>query len=267
MDFTIKDLIVVIRILYVRLANKVAIITGAGSGIGEVTAKLFANEGATVVLVGRNLDKLNRVASGIKKNGNAIAIRADITNEGEVQTVAEQTLRQFAKIDILINNAAVINDPVAFHQTTDSAWKELVDTNLIGTFRMTRAVLPSMMEKNAGSIVNISSVAGMKAIERVPLAVYNCTKAGLIMFTKSIALEYSQHKIRCNCVCPGTVRSPFLQPYLEDEKARNMLEKAQPLGRIGEPADVAFAILYFASDEASWVTGAVLVVDGGVTIK
>jgi len=251
-----------------RLANKVGIITGAGSGIGEVTAKLFANEGATVVLVGRNLDKLNRVVSEIKKNGkNAVAIRADISNESEVQTVAEQTIRQLDRIDILVNNAGIINDPVQFHQTTDRVWNELINTNLIGTFRMTRAVLPSMMERKAGSIVNVSSVAGMKATEKVPLAVYNTTKAGIIMFTKSIALEYSQYKIRCNCVCPGTIRSPFLQPYLEDEKARKVLDAAQPLGRIGEPYDVASAIMYLASDEAGWVTGAVLVVDGGITSK
>lgn len=251
-----------------RLAKKVAIITGAGSGIGEVTAKLFANEGATVVLVGRNSDKLNRVASEIKKVGkNAVAIRADIRNESEVQTVAEQITSQFSRVDILVNNAATINDSVQFHQMSDRVWNELIDTNLIGTFRMTRAVLPSMMDRKAGSIVNVSSVAGMKANEKVPLAVYNTTKAGIIMFTKSIALEYSQYKVRCNCVCPGTVRSPFLQPYLEDEKARKVLDAAQPLGRIGEPEDVAFAILYLASDEAGWVTGAVLVIDGGITSK
>ncbi len=251
-----------------RLANKVAIITGAGSGIGEFTAKLFANEGATLVLVGRNLDKLNRVVSEMKKTGkNTVAIRADITNESEVQTVAEQTISQFDRVDILVNNAATINDPVQFHQMPDRVWNELIDTNLIGTFRMTRAVLPSMMERRAGSIVNISSVAGIKAIEKVPLAVYNTTKAGVIMFTKSIAMEYSQYKIRCNCVCPGTVRSPFLQPYLEDEKARKVLNATQPLGRIGEPEDVAHSILYLASDEASWVTGSVLVVDGGITSR
>ena len=251
-----------------RLASKVAIITGAGSGIGEVAAKFFAKEGASVILVGRNLDKLNRVASEIKSSGkNAVAVRADISNEGEVQAVAEQAIRQFDKIDILVNNAAIINDPVQFHEMPDRVWNELIDTNLIGTFRMTRAVLPSMIERKSGSIVNVSSVAGMKAIEKVPLSVYNTTKAGIIMFTKSIAVEYAQYNIRCNCVCPGTIRSPFLQPYLEDEKAGKMMHAAQPLGRIGEPEDVAHSILYLASDEASWVTGTVIVVDGGITSK
>lgn len=251
-----------------RLAGKVAIITGAGSGIGEVTAKFFAKEGADVILVGRNLDKLNRVASEIKSSGkNAVAVRGDISNEGEVQALAEQAIRQFDKIDILINNAGTINDPVMFHEMPDKIWNELIDTNLIGTFRMTRAVLPSMIERNSGSIVNIASVSGMKATEKVPLSVYSTTKAGIIMFTKSIAVEYAPYKIRCNCVCPGTVRSPFLQPYLEDEKARKVMSATQPLGRIGEPEDVAHSVLYLASDEASWITGAVLVVDGGSTIK
>jgi 3-oxoacyl-[acyl-carrier protein] reductase len=258
----------IIKVLSMRLADKVAIITGAGSGIGEVTAKLFAKEGASVVLVGRKIDKLNRVASEIKKDGrNALAMSADITNEGEVQTVVEQTMRQFDRIDVLVNNAATINDPVPFHEMQDRTWNELLDTNLVGTFRMTRAVLPSMIQRKYGSIVNVSSVTGMKAIENVPLAVYNTTKAGVIMFTKSIALEYPHYNIRCNCVCPGTVRSPFLQPYLEDERAKKILDSTQPLGRIGEPEDVASAILYLASDEASWVTGAVLVVDGGTTAK
>lgn len=251
-----------------RLASKVAIITGAGSGIGEVTAKFFAREGASVVLVGRNLDKLNRVASEIKASGkNAVAVRGDISNEGEVQAVAEQAIREFDKIDILINNAGTINDPVQFHEMPDKVWHEIIDTNLIGTFRMTRAVLPSMIERNSGSIVNIASISGMKATERVPLSVYSTTKAGIIMFTKSIAVEYAPYKIRCNCVCPGTVRSPFLQPYLDDEKARKVMSATQPLGRIGEPEDVAHAVLYLASDEASWVTGAVLVIDGGSTAR
>lgn len=250
------------------LNKKVALVTGASGGIGEATAKLFANEGASVVLIGRNEKKLNGVVSDLKKDGkDAVAIRGDITEENEVQSVVQQTRRQFGKIDILVNNAAVINDPMSFHTISDKIIHELVDTNLIGTFRMTRAVLPMMIDKKSGVIVNVASVQGMKALEKVPLAVYDATKAGVIMFTKSIALEYGPHNIRVNCVCPGTVKSPFLQPYLEDEKAKQLLNSIQPLGRIGEPEDVANAILYLASDSSSWVTGAVLVVDGGVMTK
>lgn len=250
------------------LNKKVALVTGASGGIGEATAKLFAKEGASVVLIGRNEKKLNGVVSDLKKDGkDAVAIRGDITEENEVQSVVQQTRRQFGKIDILVNNAAVINDPMPFHTISDKIIHELVNINLIGTFRMTRAVLPMMIDKKSGVIVNVASVQGMKALEKVPLAVYDATKAGVIMFTKSIALEYGPHNIRVNCVCPGTVKSPFLQPYLEDEKAKQLLNSIQPLGRIGEPEDVANAILYLASDSSSWVTGAVLVVDGGVMTK
>ncbi|MFQ5940921.1 MAG: SDR family NAD(P)-dependent oxidoreductase [Nitrososphaerales archaeon] len=250
------------------LTNRVAIITGASGFIGEAIAKLFAKEGASVVLVARNEKNLNRLASELKKDGkNAVAMQGDITEENEVQNVIEQTRRQFDKIDVLVNNAAVIKDPVPFHTMTDKAIHELVETNLLGTFRMTRAVLPTMMEQKNGVIVNIASVAGMKAVEKVPLAVYDSTKAAVIMFTKSIALEYGQYNVRVNCVCPGTVRGPFLQPYLEDERARQVLNSMQPLGRIGEPEDVARAILYLSSDSSSWVTGAVLVVDGGIMTK
>jgi 3-oxoacyl-[acyl-carrier protein] reductase len=252
----------------VSLNKKVALVTGASGGIGEATAKLFAKEGASVVLIGRNEKKLNGVVSDLKKDGkDAVVIRGDITEENEVQSVVQQTRRQFGKIDILVNNAAVINDPMPFHTISDKIIHELVDTNLIGTFRMTRAVLPMMIDKKSGVIVNVASVQGMKALEKVPLAVYDATKAGVIMFTKSIALEYGPHNIRVNCVCPGTVKSPFLQPYLDDEKAKQLLNSIQPLGRIGEPEDVANAILYLASDSSSWVTGAVLVVDGGVMTK
>ncbi len=250
------------------LSHKVAIVTGASGGIGEAIAKLFAKEGASVVLVARNEKNLNRVVSDLKKDGkDALAIRGDITDENEVNSVVQQTRRQLGKIDILVNNAATINDPVPFHTMTDKAIHELVNTNLIGTFRMTRAVLPMMIDKKSGVIVNVASVAGMKAIEKVPLAVYDSTKAGVIMFTKSLALEYGQYNIRVNCVCPGTIRSPFLQPYLDDETARQMLNSMHPLGRIGEPEDVAQAILYLAADSSRWVTGAVLVVDGGVMTR
>lgn len=250
------------------LQSRVAIVTGASGGIGEATAKLFAREGASVVLVARNEQKLEKVAAEIKKDGReALALKGDITDENEVQYVIKIARRQFGKIDILVNNAATINDPMPFHTMNDKVINDVVDTNLIGTFRMTRAVLPMMIDQKRGSIVNVASVAGMKTVDKVPLAVYDSSKAGVIMFTKSLAMEYGPYNIRVNCVCPGTVRSPFLQPYLEDEKAREVLNSMQPLGRIGEPEDVANAILYLVSDASNWVTGSILVVDGGLTTK
>ncbi len=250
------------------LRHKIAIVTGASGGIGEATAKLFAKEGASVALVARNLKNLNRIVSELKKKGKKVAaVQGDISDENEVQNIVEQTIRHFGRIDVLINNAGVINDPVPFHTMSDKVIHELVDTNMIGTFRMTRAVLPTMLEQKNGVIVNIASVAGIKGVEKVPLAVYNASKAGVIMFTKSIALEYGRYNVRANCVCPGTVKGPFLQPYLDDDKARQVLNSMQPLGRIGEPEDVAQAILYLTSETSSWVTGSVLVVDGGIMTK
>jgi 3-oxoacyl-[acyl-carrier protein] reductase len=250
------------------LDGKVAIVTGASGGIGEATSRLFASEGASVAMVARNPKNLEKIVSELKKEGKKVAsVLGDIADEKEVQNIVEQTLRQFGRIDILINNAAMVNDPIQFHTMTDKVIHELIDTNLMGTFRMTRAVLPIMMEQKAGVIVNVASVAGMKAVEKVPLAVYSSTKAGIIMFTKSIALEYGQYNIRVNCVCPGAVRSRFLQPYLNDEHAREVLNSMHPLGRIGEPQDVANAMLYLVSDASSWVTGSVLIVDGGVSTK
>ena len=252
-----------------RLKNKVSLITGATGSIGSSTSKLFAKEGSNLVLIGRNQSRLKSLADELSNNYavDVLQVKADITDEDEVQAAVNLAINKFDRIDILVNNAGFTNDPIEFHKTSDDLWQELIGVNMIGTFRMTRAVLPFMMEHNYGSIVNISSVAGMRAIDKVPLAVYNSTKAGVIMFTKSIALEYARYNIRCNCVCPGTVRSKFLEPYLEDERARKVLNSAQPLGRIGEPEDVASAILYLASDEASWVTGTILVVDGGLSTK
>lgn len=252
-----------------RLANKVALVTGATGSIGSSITRLFAREGASLILIGRDKNRLDTLSSEVSKNYSmdALAIKTDITDEEEVQAAINLALNKFDRIDILINNAGFTNDPIEFHKMSDNLWNELIDTNLIGTFRVTRSILPYMMERRYGSIVNVSSVAGMRAIDKVPLAVYNSTKAGVIMFSKSIALEYAQYNIRCNVVCPGTVRSKFLEPYMEDEEARRILNSNQPLGRIGEPDDVANAILYLASDEASWVTGSVLVIDGGLSTK
>lgn len=252
-----------------RLEDKIALITGATGSIGNSIARLFAKEGASLILLGRNQNKLKSLSNDLtnKYDIEVFSIKTDITSEEEVQAAVNLSINKFDRIDVLVNNAGFTNDPIEFHKTTDDLWEELINTNLMGTFRVTRAVLPFMMERKYGSIVNVSSVAGMRAMDKVPLTVYNSTKAGVIMFTKSIALEYAEYNIRCNCVCPGTVRSKFLEPYLDDEQARKVLNKAQPLGRIGEPEDVAYAILYVASDEASWITGTTIVIDGGLSTK
>jgi 3-oxoacyl-[acyl-carrier protein] reductase len=220
-----------------------------------------------VVLIGRNRDKLTKVAAEIGDKKNVLSVAADITKEAEVLLALEQTISAFDNVDILVNNAGMITDPVPFHETSEDEWNELMDTNLTGTFRMTKAILPVMMKTSGGSIVNISSVLGIRSIPKVPLSVYGVTKAGIIMFTKSIAVEYGQYGIRSNCLCPSTIRSSIIEPYLQDENAKKILESTFPLRRIGEPDDIAGAAVYLCSDDAKWVTGSIMMIDGGLSAK
>jgi NAD(P)-dependent dehydrogenase (short-subunit alcohol dehydrogenase family) len=196
-----------------------------------------------------------------------MTVIADITKEAEVLSAIDQTINSFDKIDILVNNAGTINDPVPFHEMAEDQWEDLVKTNLFGMFRITKAVIPIMMKNGGGNIVNISSVLGIRSIPRVPLSVYAVTKAGVIMFTRSMAVEYGQYKIRCNCIAPSTIRSSIIEPYLQDEEAKKVLESTFPLRVIGEPEDISGAVAYLCSDDSKWVTGTVLMVDGGLSAK
>jgi NAD(P)-dependent dehydrogenase (short-subunit alcohol dehydrogenase family) len=249
------------------IKGKVAIVTGAGGGVGKAISKKLSSQGCKVVMLGRNRTKLQKAASEIGNKKNTMAVIADITKEAEVLSAIDQTINSFDKIDILVNNAGIINDPVPFHEMTEDQWDDLVKTNLFGMFRMTKAVIPVMMRNGGGSIVNISSVLGIRSIPRVPLSVYAVTKAGVIMFTRSIAVEYGQYKIRCNCVAPSTIRSSIIEPYLQDEEAKKVLESSFPLRVIGEPEDISGAVAYLCSDDSKWVTGTIMMVDGGLSAK
>jgi 3-oxoacyl-[acyl-carrier protein] reductase len=250
-----------------KLNGKVTIITGASGGIGKSVAQKILEEGSKVVLVSRNKNKLKKTVDELGKNDNLIYVAADVSHESEVLSVIEQTLTAFDKIDNLINCAAIINDPTPFHLMTEDQWTNLMNVNLKGTFQPIKAVIPLMIEQKSGNIINISSLLGIRAIPKVPFSVYGVTKAGIIMLTKSIAVEYGQYNIRCNCIAPSTIRSPMMEPYLQDENAKRMLEGSFPLKRIGDPEDVANAILFLASDDSKWITGTVMTVDGGISAK
>jgi 3-oxoacyl-[acyl-carrier protein] reductase len=249
------------------LKGKVAIVSGAGTGVGKATTKRLFLEGAKVVLIGRDRSRLTKVISDLNGKKNLLAVKADITKEADVINVIEETVSAFDTVDILVNNAGILNDPTPFHKMTDEQWTSLINTNLIGTFRTTKAVLPIMMEKRRGSIVNISSLQGIRSILNVPFSVYGVTKAGVIMFTRTIAVEYGEYGIRCNCVAPSTIRSPMIEPYLQDKQAKKTLESSFPLRRIGDPEDISGAVSYLCSDDAKWITGTVLTVDGGMSAK
>jgi 3-oxoacyl-[acyl-carrier protein] reductase len=250
-----------------KLKGKVAIVTGAGGGVGKSTTTRLASEGCKVVLVGRNRSKLMKVITDLNDSNNMLALSADISKEAEILSVVEQSISAFDTIDILVNNAGILNDPIPFHLMNEDQWNSLISTNLIGTFQASKAVLPIMMEKRGGNIINISSLLGIRAIQSVPLSVYGVTKAGLIMFTKHIAVEYGQYGIRCNCIAPSTIKSPIIEPFLQDEKARNLLESSFPLRRIGDPNDIAAAVVYLTSDESQWITGTTLTIDGGISAR
>jgi 3-oxoacyl-[acyl-carrier protein] reductase len=248
-----------------RLNEKVTIVTGASGDIGKGIAKRFAEEGAKVILIARNLEQLEATRKEIGNEESTVSISCDLTDESQVLQTVNQIMDTYGKIDILINNAGAINDPVHFHEMPDSEIKKLIDVNLFGVFHMTKAVLSKMSDVKNGAIVNIGSISSERAIPRVHLAVYSSIKAAIAMFTKSIAVEYARKNIRCNCVNPGIINSGMIKPYLDDPQARKVLEERLPLARVGEPEDIANAALYLASDEANWVTGAILNVDGGKT--
>ncbi len=248
-----------------RLNEKVAIITGASSDIGKGLVKKFVEEGAKVILIARNLEELDKTRKEVGNDEQTASISCDLTDESQVLQAVNQIMDTYGKIDILVNNAGAINDPVHFHEMTDAEIKKLIDINMYGVFHMTKAVLSKMSDVKSGSIVNIGSISGERAIPRVHLAVYSSTKAAITMFTKAIAVEYARRNIRCNIVNPGIINSGMIKPYLDDPQARKVLEERLPLARIGEPEDVANAVLYLASDEANWVTGTALNVDGGKT--
>ena len=248
-----------------RLKDKVAIVTGASSDIGLEISKRFVEEGANVVLLGRDIAKLENARKTIKDHSTkTVAIPCDITNESQVIQTVNQIMDHYRKIDILVNNAGIITDPIHFHEMTDDNMNSLVDTNMIGTFRITKSVIVKMLEnKNGGSIINIGSISAERAVPKVHLTVYCTTKAAINMFTKGLAVEYARRNIRCNCVNPGIVNAGMVKSYLDYPEARKVLEDRQPINRIGEPADVANAVVYLASDDARWMSGIILNVDGG----
>lgn len=245
-----------------RLQGKVAIITGASSDIGTSIVRRFAGEGAKVILLGRNLDTLEKARKGLPNESTASMV-CDVTDEGQITQTVDQIMDTYGKIDILVNGAGALNDPIHFHEMPTREIKNMIHSNILGVFFPTKIILSKMSEVKNGVIINIGSISSERAIPRVHLAVYSSTKAAVTMFTKAIAVEYARRNIRCNCINPGIVNSGMIKPYLEDPDAKKVLEGRLPLGQVGEPEDVANAVLFMASDEAKWITGTILDVDGG----
>jgi NAD(P)-dependent dehydrogenase (short-subunit alcohol dehydrogenase family) len=249
-----------------RLNNKVVLITGGGSGIGEAIAKVFAREGAKVAITGRRKDELGRVAQDIERaGGKALALPGSVTVETDVREAVAATVKTFGRLDVLVNNAGNLFHAGPLHETTDEVWDETFDIFVKGTFRFMRAAIPQMLKQGAGVILNISTVAGLKAIPGYPGHAYQAAKAGVNLLTKTVAVEYAKQGIRCNCICPAGVLTPPVQEMMQDPKKKKaFFEGIHPMGRLGQSEEIAEAAIYFASDESRWTTGSILAVDGGV---
>lgn len=247
-----------------KLKNKVVLITGGSRGIGKSIAELFVKEGAKVALTSKNQKRLTDAANTMK---NTIFFSGDIRNSNDVKRIVNDTIKEYGGIDILVNNAGVLPKMKSIEKMTDLEWNETIDVNLTGHFRFTREVIPHM-KKNGGSIINISSDAGLKAFENFFADAYVSAKASMIILTKSWALQFAKNNIRVNCICSAVVDTDMTKDlWLKTKERRKITNKEHPLGRIGKTHDIASAALYFASDDSAWTTGAILPVDGGVSIK
>lgn len=246
-----------------KLEGKVAIITGGSRGIGFAIAKAFSENGANVIITSKNSQQLEDSASQLN---NTIPISADIRKEDDVRKVIEKTIEKFGKLDILVNNAGIFPKIKQLNEISEVEWNNVIDVNLSGQFRFTKFAIPHL-QKTSGTIINISSDAGLKAYEGFNADAYSASKAALIVLTKCWALEYAKDKIRVNCICPGVIDTDMTKPFLTTQKDREFMDNDHPLGRIGQPEEVAKSVLFLASEDSSWTTGAILAIDGGQSTK
>ena len=247
-----------------KLSGKIALITGGSRGIGKETARLFVEEGATVIITSKNERKLKQTA---KELGGIYFVKGDIKKEKDVQNVVKTVIKKFGNIDILVNNAGIFPKFQKLDKISESEWNEIIDVNLNGQFRYTKAVIP-FLGKNGGSVINVSSDAGLRSFDNFFADAYTASKSALIMLTKAWAIEYAKNKIRVNCVCAAVIETDMTKKlWLNTKSKRKKVLSQHPLGRIGTGRDVANAILYFASEDSSWTTGSILVVDGGANLK
>ena len=245
-----------------RLIGKVSIITGAAQGIGQATSMKFAKEGAKVALCDLSLEPLHRIVAEIEAlGGEAAAFRVDVTDKASIAAMVEGVMAKWGRIDTLVNNAGIVQD-AQFRKMTDEQFERVIDVNLKGVYNCTKAVVDIMLEQNSGCILNASSIVGIYG--NFGQTNYAATKFGVIGMVKTWARELGRKGIRANAICPGFIETPILASI--PRKVIKMMEEKVPLGRLGKPEEIANTYAWLASDEASYINGAVIEVSGGCTI-
>jgi meso-butanediol dehydrogenase / (S,S)-butanediol dehydrogenase / diacetyl reductase len=250
-----------------RLAGQVALVTGGGSGIGRAIALAFGREGAKVVVAARRKDKLTEVVNAIAaQGGEALAVECDVTRSADAEKAVRETTHRFGKLDTLVNNAGLWSSATV-ETISEGDFEQVMRVNVTGPFLMSRAALPALRQGGGGSIINTGSVLGLYAMKS--RAAYCASKGAVTMLTKAMALDHAADNIRVNCICPALVETDMVKVLFSASPAGQAARQARvagiPLGRIGQPQDVAELAVYLASSESSWMTGVVIPLDGGIS--
>jgi len=249
----------------VELKGVRALVTGAGSGIGKAIARRLAAGGCRVAATDVQQERVSEVAGMIRdRGGDALAIRADVASQEDVDRMTAETVSAFGGLDVVVNNAGV-GSAAFIESVQDPEIERVFGVNLVGVIRVTRATTPHLKESGRGRVVNVASVEGIRGSGLLP--VYSATKSGVIGLTRANAVELARFGVTVNAVCPGPIQTEMLSPMLADERYHEKLIKGVPMRRLGVPKDVAGAVAFFVSEESSFITGNVLVIDGGMTVK